>query len=325
MPRDPYMKRLYGEKLSTNQATALFYADGFESIADVDGYIKGFPSGPGGGENDVPYVWGGLYIQLPCEISEVGPRQFRITATFAPRGAESVAPAGGNATNQETAPDHGDGGANTPVGPELSWSSSGGSMLRTQAIKVISTKTRNNAITPIDYGGAIAVDKDGKVEGVTIHRNTVRWSLKITIPAAAVTGEWIKRLEDMCSDPEGCPVNSEPFFGYAAGEVLFEGITDLATGGASSDWTAHFHFAVQRNRQVVTVYENQAKNDLIRFVDVQGWDYIWTRYKKILDQTTGLGFTVPEQSTLVQVYPRKDFRLLNLHVRRKKTTAPVGP
>lgn len=320
----PRMRRLYGEKVTGSSAIALFWADGFASIADVDAYIKSFPSG----DNEIPYDWAGLYLQLPCGIEEVGPKQFTITANYSPSGAESVSP--GNSDSpapQEEAPNHGDGSSNTVVPPEVSFSCIGGTQRRTQSLGRISWTVRRVDMTPRDYKGAIGVGEDGQVEGVEVIKNIPRWALKVSLPAQAVTAEWIKKVEDMAIDP---PVNSEPFFGYRPGEVLFEGIQELASNGASGTWNGQFNFLVQRNREFVTVYENP-DNALEAMVvrganggPVEGWDYIWVEYEQVdsVVETPGgnrrVKVTIPRQANLERIYPRADLNELRLNIRRRR-------
>ncbi|MBX3397483.1 MAG: hypothetical protein KF873_01970 [Gemmataceae bacterium] len=321
------VKRLYGDKVSGTNAVALYWADGFDTIADVDGYIKTFPAG----DNEIPYTWAGLYLQLPCGIEEVGPKQFTITATYSPRGAEAVAPGSPESpAEQEEAADHGDGNSTTQVPPEISFSCIGGTQRRTQSLGTISRVTRLVSQPLRDHKGAIGVGEDGKVEGVEVIKNIPRWTLKVSLPAAAVTGAWVKTLEDMAIDP---PVNSEPFFGYAPGEVLFEGIQELGNKGASGNWDGQFNFLIQRNREYVTVYSNP--NNALEEMNVrgendgpvEGWDYIWVEYEQIdaTVETPGgtkrVKLTVPRQANLDRVYRRADLNALGLKIRRRRAAA----
>lgn len=89
-----------------------------------------------------------------------------------------------------------------------------------------SLATRKYPSTANDYGGAIGVVKSGDsidVQGSDVYVPTKQFSLKWTLEAAAFTTALEQNLYAMAI----APVNSTPFMGYAAGELLFLG----ASGG----------------------------------------------------------------------------------------------
>lgn len=80
--------------------------------------------------------------------------------------------------------------------------------------------------TAPDYGGAIGVTKSGEnieAQGIDVDVPSKSFSLKWTLDASAFTAAFEQNLYAMTI----APVNSAPWLGYAAGELLFKG----ATGG----------------------------------------------------------------------------------------------
>jgi len=311
-------------------------------VVAVDALVKSFP----GGDRDIPPYFTGLPIRLPCDIEDLGGNVFRVAATYGPRaGQEAVAP-GGGAGNTEPASDHGDGGEDTPVGPELSYSTTGGTQHITQSIK-----TRQGAkfgpagLKPRDFGRGIGVNpQTGEFAGVDVDLREVKFSIKLQLPAAAVTGAWLKSVELATPSVHGIPrdetlppgqppfagsgtVPANPgnpaqtfYLGYAEGEIKFLGV-DLGNQGASGHFDCVAHYAVKRNQAELLIYSNPDNpSERLRLTNVHGWSHVWCTYKPATAVVDGkvVPVTVPDEAYEEQVYPYTDLRLLGLQNRRKK-------
>ncbi len=103
-------------------------------------------------------------------------------------------------------------------------------------------------------------------------------------------------------------VNSAPFRGFQAGEVLFMGASGTRRGVDVDDrWEITYKFAASPNQSGMSVGS-------ISSIQKRGWDYLWVRYEK---QEKGSGadkvvVMYPVNVTVDQVYDYNNLAPLNL-------------
>jgi hypothetical protein len=106
--------------------------------------------------------------------------------------------------------------------------------------KYQSLSTTSYPSTAPDYNGAIAVVKSGDtidVQGIDVDVPSKAFSLKWTLDASAFTSALEQNLYAMSI----APVNSAPFMGYAAGELLYKGSSGgLKEGDETGELTLKF-------------------------------------------------------------------------------------
>ena len=102
-------------------------------------------------------------------------------------------------------------------------------------------------------------------------------------------------------------VNSQTFYGFAAGEVLFAG----ASGQAKQNdrWILYYEFLAKRNRTNVDVGNG------ITIASVEGWDVIEVEYKRTTVSLTGPPaatkyIEVARQARVMRGFERTDFNFV---------------
>lgn len=148
-----------------------------------------------------------------------------------------------------------------------------------------------------DTKQAIGVREDGSVDGCDIFTPSLTWTR--TVPWGIVTIDYIKTLEDLVGTK-----NAAPFYGRAAGEQLLTGVSGQC--GQGKRWNVTYRFASSRNRTDVEVGGG------IVLPVVGGWDYVWCRYGRAVDQTNQMVLSVPKFAYVEEVYADGDFTLLGI-------------
>ena len=180
-----------------------------------------------------------------------------------------------------------------PIGPEFSFSTTGGTRKITQSLATISSTAVAPNVAP-DFKGAINATSEG-VEGCEVTTQAFEWS--VTRQFAECTLAYKNRLAQMTGT-----TNNDTFYGYARGELLFLGAEgQCKTGGA---WSVTFKFAARKNRTDVPCGGG------IFAPLVRGWHYLWVAYKK--DTSNGRTINVPLAAYVEQVYEEKLFTLLGI-------------
>jgi hypothetical protein len=322
----PTIRQLRGQQLNRDSAQAKYLFGGFDDVAAVHTYIQEFKSPVSGSlEQEVPYSWGSLYIQMPPDVTELGNGWYAVDVTYGPRNPEAVSPLGG-AGNTDTAPPHGDSATSTPVGPELTWSVVGGTQTIFQGIKAKQLAyLRGAVIAEADipnYERLIGWDqKTGEIKGTERLTSSPRTSYDLEIPGSAVNPAWVRMVEEMCAPNP--TINTHKFFGYEPGEVLFLGMSNLRSQNFGSSWKARFDFAISRNRSEIIIYDDGIGSPL-KLTKVGGWSHIEVKFKDRVvtfsDGTSGR-MSVPSSAKEIQIYESKDFRLMSLQKRRKLVPA----
>lgn len=181
--------------------------------------------------------------------------------------------------------------------PEFSLDISSGSKHITHAKVHIGSYAPSGKTAP-DYGGAINVDAENKVNGVDIVSCNLSFSEKHFFTDSQMSTSFKLTLSDLA----GC-VNSGAFRGWSAGEVLFVGASGSRRGKTSKDkWEITFRFAVSKNATSIHI-------DDITIPSKRGWDYLWVKYA---DDVDGNKLTKKVVAAYVeQVYDYASFNALD--------------
>jgi hypothetical protein len=236
-----------------------------------------------------PAKLNGLYL-ASVEIDErVSDDTYAVTVTYERDEAKA----------REETTTQGEEGDTTEYGnasPAVSFDTTGGTRRVTQSLATV--RYPANAA---DYGGAIAVDGEGNINGVDITMPVMRFTETHYFKPARVTTVFQKRLFTLTGK-----VNNSAFREFAAGEVLFTGVSARRTGtGADDLWELTFNFSVSPNNAQFSV---QGMNGTI---NKPGWDYAWISYGETV--RTGRVRKVPVAVYVEQVYERADFSLLGIN------------
>lgn len=147
-----------------------------------------------------------------------------------------------------------------------------------------------------NYQGAIGVTDSG-VEGVDIV--VPQLTFRETHYFAELSGSYKLLLAALSGK-----VNSTPFRGFAAGEVLFIGVDAYrADSKHETPWVVTYEFAVQANRS----------NFVVGGIPVAfkyGWDYMWVRYGPSISEDTLV--RVPRSVHIERVYDFTSFAALGI-------------
>ena len=152
--------------------------------------------------------------------------------------------------------------------------------------------------SPTDFAKAIAVDSDGVAQGVDIRVPVSSFEVRYFPANATVTSAYQKTVRDLVGK-----VNSDTFYGHAAGEVLFVGCSGSVRSDA--DWELSYRFEVSQNQTGIAIGD-------ITGIAVDGWDILWVYYKQDTDAATKRYIQKPKQVNIERVYERSAFSVLGL-------------
>jgi hypothetical protein len=298
---------MIGQGVSGDKATRVFTFFGFRDAVAVDARIKQFRRPPLDSRfgTEVPFVWAGLFIDLPCQIEELGGRNWRVTATYGRTSQQAVASTAGPTAQ---AVSHGDKNSQEPVGPELEYSTVSGTQTIYQSYKTLQRRRRvGESGNAPDLKGVINPDPvTGEVKGCERLVGSSQFTLSLAVPNGAVTGQWLDKI-----DRAVFSINETPWFGFLSGEALLMGIKFRASG-SSGQTNVSLDVGVKRNRARVEIIPD---SDELFLADVEGWSHVWVRY----DSRTlnGRRASVPVDAYEERIYPRFDFNQLGFQLRAK--------
>lgn len=115
------------------------------------------------------------------------------------------------------------------------------------------------------HNQAIGVDRSGDVAGTEIVIPAMKFNVHFRHPLGQITIAQAKFLHNLTGK-----VNSTPFFGFPAGEVLFLGAR--GSDGAAAEAEASYSFAMSANATGLTI-------GAVTSVAKNGWEYLWITYK----------------------------------------------
>jgi hypothetical protein len=186
---------------------------------------------------------------------------------------------------------------NTPLGPEYTWETAGGTTHLTQAFETVSAHmdpalVLAGALLPNDRN-AIGLSKDG-VEGVDVPAPEFSWSVSFRL--AFVTRKYLMTLRRLTGT-----VNRFAWFGRGVREIRFDG----SSGRIGSDGRAE---VVYRFTEKETQY-NVDVGDMV-ITEVKGFDYLDIGYGSDVDQTWLI--EVPKYARVKRIYRQSDFKELGI-------------
>ena len=190
----------------------------------------------------------------------------------------------------EYAKEEGENDDESDNGYSISFDTTGGTQHITQSY---ATRGRYAAqgFTAPNHGGAIGVD-DGNINGCDIIVPTLGFCMSKQLSGALNTG-FLKMLASLTGK-----VNSTPFEGFDAGEVLFEGASGSKQGQGA--WDVAYKFKASPNVQSMTVGNIQVGYK-------RGWDYFWVQYLEQKDDEAKTSKKVPFAAYVEIVYHEADF------------------
>lgn len=157
-----------------------------------------------------------------------------------------------------------------------------------------------------NYQQAIGVTKDS-VAGTDIF--APKFEFSITVKTYPVTLDFIRTLRNASAK-----TNASPWKGFAAGELLYLGVTGQAQ--PNDFWTLTHKFAAGENKTDIPVSPG------IR-VDKKAWEYLWCVYQ--FAGSNGGVVQVPQAAYVEKVYNETNFDLLRLDPPVADFTAsPIG-
>ena len=171
---------------------------------------------------------------------------------------------------------------------------------------------RDFAIAQTGYwtGGAswnadhVGINYDGeRVNGVTLPpRPGLEFTIPRLKPIADVDNAYIDAVSDLL-----LTTNDATFEGFAAGEVLFLGLTGTRQG--DGDWQLYYKFGRNPNETGLSVGKEPGD---ITGIAKEGWEYLWVLYRPYEDTTRKFLATNPHSAYVAQVFYEGDFDDLEL-------------
>lgn len=183
------------------------------------------------------------------------------------------------------------------TGPNYSFEIGGTSIFRSHSIAT-SNSYANAGDTAPDFNNAIGWDGE-RVNGVQLPPQP---GFTFTIPArkdvADVDTAYITAVSELLYT-----TNDDTFEGFAAGEVLFLGVSGSRVG--DDQWQLYYKFAREDNLTGLSI-------DTITSIDKEGWEYLWVYYEPEEDGTANVLAVKPKAVYVEQVFEEGDFDGLEL-------------
>lgn len=182
----------------------------------------------------------------------------------------------------------------TELGPEFSFSTTGGTAHVTQSkgTKLRKSFDPNLAQAP-SHQRAIGVSRD-RVEGTDVVVGRIEW--QVTVRKPAVTHEYVKTLARLTGT-----VSDGPFFGYDEEELLFVGASGQFRPGDGWHVTYQFHAGVTRDLPITESYS---------MPNVAPFDHVWVVYAQGTSGTAGV--QTPLYAYQERVYEKEAFSQLGI-------------
>ncbi len=157
------------------------------------------------------------------------------------------------------------------------------------------TQSYNASFVGINYNG-------DEVGGVSLpEKSGFEFVIPARKPIADVDNTYVKAVADLY-----LTVNDATFAGFAAGEVLFLGVSGSRVG--ESDWQLYYRFARSENLTNINVPRNGTD---MTIPSKEGWEYLWIYYGKENDAQNWLQPN-PQYAYVAQVFEDGDFTGLEL-------------
>lgn len=159
--------------------------------------------------------------------------------------------------------------------------------------------------------GAIAVDENG-VQGVDIIVPQLQWTENYDWPSSKVTSAYIRECHLLTGS-----TNIAPFRGFAAGEVLFAGMTgshEWDEQRGDGPWSLSYRFIASPNRGPdLGGLPAEPIGDIATY-NKRGHEFLWVKYATQEDTVKNQLRRIPLAVYVNPVYPEGDFSKLNIGV-----------
>ena len=155
---------------------------------------------------------------------------------------------------------------------------------------------------------AINVNGD-RVDGVDIVEPALSWTETYDVPSAYVTSAYIKTAASLTGT-----VNSAAFRTFAAGEVLFVGLSgsqESDTQKGNGPWSLSYKFVASPNAGASGTIPAITVGD-ITGIEKNGHDYMWVNYQQEANSTTSQLYAKPIEVYVNKVYRDGDFSALGI-------------
>ena len=159
--------------------------------------------------------------------------------------------------------------------------------------------------------GAVNVDDRG-VNGIDIVVPQFTWTETYDVPSTYVTNAYIRAVHLLTGS-----VNTDPFRGFAKGEVLFLGMTGQQEWDAQKGdgpWSLGYKFVASPNRGPDLGGLPAEPIGNITTYNKYGHDFLWVRYASVDDTTNNLMLRQPLNVYVNKVYPDGDFSKIGIGV-----------
>lgn len=167
----------------------------------------------------------------------------------------------------------------------------GGQKHITQSLETLRVYLQAGDTGPLTmFGGAIGVTDDA-IEGCDLGDTTGAFLFSEThyLPAASVNDTYKSDLFALAYH-----TNAATFRGFTAGQCLFLGVSGGQRG--VGDWELTFEFAARPN------YSDISVPGISNAIVVNGWEYMWTRFRKVKDTTLKMMVGKPVAVVVERVY-----------------------
>jgi len=159
--------------------------------------------------------------------------------------------------------------------------------------------------------GAVNVDDRG-VNGIDIVVPQFTWTETYEVPSTYVTNAYIRAVHLLTGS-----VNTDPFRGFAKGEVLFLGMTGQQEWDAQKGdgpWSLGYKFVASPNRGPdLGGLPAEAIGNITNY-NKYGHEFLWVRYASVDDTTNNLVLRQPLNVYVTKVYPDGDFSKIGIGV-----------
>jgi hypothetical protein len=243
----------------------------------------------------VPTIWNNLYF-LNTEAEEESIGIWRGTANYGvPTGGSDIpSQLLGPGLNPPPPPPP---AADEALGPEWSFTTSGGTQHITTSIETIQSEVGFGFGTPPDNKRVIGASKTG-VEGCDVIRGKLEFTKTVKIPQISLN--YLRTLVDLTA----C-VNEDTFLGiFLQGEVLYLG----ADGNFRDNegWSVVHRFSAAPNKDPV----NDSSTNPLDRIAPRGHDFVWCDFEDT--ESNGRKIPVPSAAYVEQVYYYGDFDKLGI-------------
>lgn len=190
-------------------------------------------------------------------------------------------------------------GPEDKLGPEFSFTTSGGTEHVTQSLGTI-TEAGYGGRVPPETNNAIGVSKSG-VAGCDII--VPKFECSTVRRVAFVTMNYVNRLVD-CT---GC-VNNATWHEFDHHCALFLGAEGHYDGQVADDsWLVTFKFLIGRNQTDILIRAGSLPSLDLRIESKFAHDYLWVGYEPDVDETAGVLLQVPWFAKVERLYKEADF------------------